>query len=42
MTGRFDDSSEAAVNGMAGLLVSNFLDGYVATARRPAARRRNR
>lgn len=42
MTGRFDDSSEPAVNGMASLLVSNFLDGYVATARRPAARRRIR
>lgn len=45
MTGRFDDSSEPAVNGMASLLVSNFLDGYVATARparRPAARRRTR
>lgn len=43
MTGRFDDSSETAVQGMAGLLVSNFLDGFVATARtarRPAARRR--
>lgn len=45
MTGRFDDSSEPAVNGMASLLVSNFLDGYVAAARparRPAARRRIR